>query len=571
MLYEKEATEVTKAEAAIISRRSLMQGAVAVVGGAMVSTIASAVPSAAESRETKSVGNAGQIVSASIHSNVAETESGKVCGYESEGIVGFKGIPYGGSTEGKNRFMPPTKPTPWTGVRPTKYWGWVSPQPFTNSVKGRRVGWTHDDEAWMFEWEDGKPSEDCLRLNVWTPALDNKKRPVIFWIHGGGFYSGSSYELMAYEGTNLAKRGDVVVVSMNHRLGPVGYMNLSEFGERYTSSANAGMLDIVAALEWVKTNVSNFGGDPSKVMIFGQSGGGRKVSTLLGMPAAKGLFRAASIQSSDPYSQGSHESTAAIAAAVVKELGLSKETIGKIHDLPVEAIVEAGVTISPENAWISAVDGKILPRHTWEPSAPESSADVPVMFGSVLNEMANSVQMGDASLEDISTDELKRRMASRYKDRTDAVIAAIQHDFPNATPFQVYSRAAGVAMRLNLVKAASAKAAQGTAPAYLWLFQWQTPLLDGRPGAFHTAELPFVFYNTERCQRLTGGGPVPMALAAKVSDAWINFARNCSPSHPGLPEWPTFSTETVPTMVFDNTCEVKHNHDEAIRKAMVSS
>src|SRR5580704_11041808 len=211
-----------------LSRRKLMQGAAAIAGGtaaAALLPVAATTNSEARAAAKHSM-SGGTIISASSKKNIVETDSGKVFGFNRNGIVTFKGIPYGGSTEGKNRFMPPTKPTPWTGVRPTKYWGWVSPQPFTNSVKGRRPGWAHDDEAWMFEWEDGKPSEDCLRLNVWTPALDNKKRPVIFWIHGGGFYSGSSYELMAYEGTNLAKRGDVVVVSMNHRLGPVGYMNL---------------------------------------------------------------------------------------------------------------------------------------------------------------------------------------------------------------------------------------------------------------------------------------------------------------------------------------------------------
>ena len=571
MLDESTITEARKTEATTISRRGLMQGAVAVAGGALVSSLGSAIPAAAQAADAKPGKSGGQIVAASIHNNVAETDSGKIAGYERKGIVVFKGVPYGGSTEGKNRFMPPTKPTPWTGVRPAMYWGWVSPQPFTNSVKGRRGGWAHDDEAWMFEWEDGKPSEDCLRLNVWTPGLDNKKRPVIFWIHGGGFYSGSSYELKAYEGENLARRGDVVVVSMNHRLGALGYMNLAEFGEQYASSANAGMLDIVAALQWVKTNVANFGGDPGKVMIFGQSGGGRKTSSLLGMPAAKGLFHRASIQSSDPYSQGSLETTAKAAAAVVKQLGLTKDTISKIHELSVEAIIAAGLDANPGNSWIAVVDGKILPRKTFDPTATEISADVPVMFGSVLNEMANTIQMGDASLENMSLDEAKKRMTAQYKERTDAVIAAVQHDFPNAKPFEVYSRAAGVNMRLNLVKAAGAKAALGKAAAYNYLFQWQTPLLDGRPRSFHCSELPFVFYNTDLCERMTGGGAVPMALSAKMADAWINFARNGNPNHADLPNWPAFSSETVPTMVFDNTCEVKQNHDGAIRKAMTGA
>jgi para-nitrobenzyl esterase len=330
------------------------------------------------------------------------------------------------------------------------------------------------------------------------------------------------------------------------------------------------MLDIVAALEWVKANISNFGGDPAKVMIFGQSGGARKTSTILGMPAARGLFRAAGMNSSDPYSQGTHEATAAIAAALVKELGLTKNTIGKIHDLPVEAIMEAGLIATPTNFWIASVDGKILPRKTFDPTAPEINADVPMMFGSVLNEMQNSVQMGDRTLEDISADELRKRLSANYKDKTDAVVAALDAAYPKATPFEKFSLAAGVAMRLNLIKAATVKTAQSKAPAYLWQFQWQSPMFDGRARAFHTSELAFVFHNTDVCQRLTGGGPVPMALADKVSDAWIAFARTGNPNHAGLPNWPAFNSK-VPTMVFDNTCEVKLDHDEAIRKAMLSS
>jgi len=560
-------TKVTKLETATLSRRGLMQGAAAVAGAAVVGTLTSSATATAQAPAAKPATASGQYVFASNNKNIVETDSGKISGYVSNGILGFKGVPYGGNTEGKNRFMPPTKPTPWAGVKSTTYWGWVSPQVFTNTVKGRRIGWTHDDESFMFEWEDGKPSEDCLRLNVWTPATDNKKRTVIFWIHGGGFYSGSSYELKAYEGENLAKRGDVVVVSMNHRLGAVGYLNLSEFGEQYASSPNVGMLDIVAALEWVKTNISNFGGDPSKVMIFGQSGGARKTSTILGMPAAKGLFRAAGMNSSDPYSQGAHEDTAEVAAKLVKELGLTKDTIGKIHDLPVEAIMEAGLVATPNNYWIASVDGKILPRKTFDPKAPEINANVPMMFGSVLNETSNSVQMGDRSLEDISAAELKTRLSRNYKDKTDAVVAALDAAYPKATPFQKFSLAAGVAMRRNLIRAAKAKTAEGKAPAYMWQFNWPSPLFDGRAGAFHTAELAFVFHNTEICQRLTGGGPVPMALADKVSDAWIAFAKNLNPNHPGLPNWPAFN-EKVPTMVFDNTCEVKLDHDGAVRKAM---
>jgi para-nitrobenzyl esterase len=567
MIEKNELRNAAKVETGNISRRGLMQGAGAIAGAAVISTFGLPEKALAKGAPKEAGKAASQIVSSSNFKNIVETDSGKISGYESGGIIGFKGVPYGGSTDGKNRFMPPTRPAPWTGVKETTYWGWSSPQVFTDTVKGRRAGWTHDDESFMFEWEDGKPSEDCLRLNVWTPATDNKKRPVIFWIHGGGYYSGSSYELKAYEGENLARRGDVVVVSMNHRLGALGYLNLAEYGEQYAHSANAGQQDIVAALQWVKTNISNFGGDPNAVMIFGQSGGCRKTSTLLGMPMAKGLFRSAGMHSSDPYSQGSNESTAAVSAALIKQLGLTKDTIGKIHELPVEAVIQAGRDASPGNAWIAWVDGQVLPRKTFDPTAPEINADVPMMFGSVLNEMANTVQIGDRTLEDMPESELRRRMTVTYKDRADAVIGALQQAHPKAKPFDLYSLAAGAAMRRSLLKAAAAKTAEGKAPAYVWQFAWQSPMFDGRARAYHTAELPFVFYNTDVCQRLTGGGPVPMALGGKVADAWISFARTGNPNHAGLPDWPAYNAK-VPTMVLDNVCQVQFDHDGAIRKAM---
>jgi para-nitrobenzyl esterase len=440
------------------------------------------------------------------------------------------------------------------------------------------MGWSHDDESFMFEWMDGQPSEDCLRLNVWTPSInDNRKRPVMVWIHGGGFTAGSGHELKAYDGENLSRRGDVVVVSLNHRLGALGYLDLMDYGEKWASSPNVGILDLIVALNWVKTNISNFGGDPGNVLIFGQSGGGSKVGILMAMPEAKGLFHRAVIQSGSNLRQLTHDRSATVAAHVIAELGLTRETLDKIQELPNEAIVQAGLRAQRKLAaaggptggpgWGPVVDGKILPRHSWDPDAPSHSADVPLMVGSVLNEMTNSIQMGDPTADTMSMDDVRKRLTAQRGEKSETILAAFQKAYPKDTPFDLYSRIGGMTARMNALTQAERKAAQGAAPAYVYLFQWQTPLLDGRPRAFHCSELPFVFYNTELCAAMTGGGPETIQLSSRIADAWINFARNGNPNHPGLPAWPVYNADKVPTMIFDTQCAVKNNPDGPERQA----
>lgn len=570
-----------------LSRRAMMQGAAALAGGTAASVLA---PTAAiVEAAPKSVASSELVVTASPTKNIVETDSGKVFGFVSNGIVTFKGMPYGASTAGKNRFMPPAKPEPWAGVRSALYWGPVSPQNYTSTFDGRRNGWNHDDESFMFEWEDGQPSEDCLRINVWTPSInDNKKRPVLMWIHGGGFTSGSDNELRMYDGESLARRGDVVMVSVNHRLGVLGYMNLIEYGEQYASSPNVGMLDLVAALAWVKTNISNFGGDPNTVLIFGQSGGGGKVSALMGMPSAEGLFHRAVVESGASLRQGTLDRSAEVAAGVVSELGLSKDNISKIHDLPDHAIVQAALDAGrktaaaargrgrgpggPGGGWGPVVDGKVLPRNSFDPDAPSYAAKVPLIVGSVLNEMANAVQMGDASVDSWSMDEMKSRLsAQRGQETAEHLIAVFEKLHPSATPFEIYSRISGMSGRVGALTMAARKAAQNGAPAYNYWFQWQSPILDGRGRAFHCSELPFVFYNTERCARMTGNTPEARDLAARISDAWVSFARKGDPNHPGLPTWSKYDAEKVPTMIFDTKCVAVNDPDGEGRKAVIEA
>ena len=384
-----------------------------------------------------------------------------------------------------------------------------------------------------------------------------------------------------YDGESLSRRGDAVVVSLNHRLGVLGYLNLGEYGERWASAGNAGMLDIVAALGWIKENIANFGGDPNSVLIFGQSGGGGKVGTLMGMPSAKGLFQRAVIQSGSNVRRPAQDRSGELAAAVLQELGLTRATLDKLQELPDERIVEAGVIaqrkMNPTPAapgtgggvnWAPVIDGKILPEHPWDPKASPLSADVPLLVGTVLNEFANSVQAGDPSLDEMSLDEVKKRIAAQRGDKADQILQSFQQKYPKATPYELFSRISGMTARQNAVTQAERKAAQGAAPAYLYWFQWQTPILDGRPRAFHCAELPFVFYNTDRCATMTGGGPEARDLAGRMADAWLAFARSGNPNHKGLPKWPEFTAAHCPTMVFDNTCTLANAPDAEHRRIL---
>ena len=563
-----------------IDRRQWITSAATLAAGAAAAPFASTGVDAADQAAPGAKTTSRTIV-APNNGNIVEIECGKIRGFSRNGILAFKGIPYAATTAGTGRYVAPAKPASWPGVRSCMALGFACPQAL-HVPEGRRVGWTHDEEAFMFEWDDGQPGEDCLRVNVWTPSTaDTTKRPVLVWIHGGGYTSGSSNELRMYDGESLARRGNVVVVSLNHRLGPLGYMNLQDYGDKWSQAVNLGQLDQIAALEWVRDNIGRFGGDPSKVLVFGQSGGGGKISTLMGMPAAKGLFHRAVIQSGSSLRQITPDRSASLAAATLQELGLSKETIGRLQEVPVEAIIQAGLRaqrkLQPVPAapgtgaglnWGPTVDGQSLPRHAWDPTAPEYSATVPLMVGSVLNEFGNSIQAGDSSLDSMKPEEMRKRLSEQRGDKAAALLEVLQRKFPKASPYELLSRSTGMTARMNVVNQATRKAQQNGAPAYVYWFQWQTPVLDGRPRAYHCSELPFVFANTDRCAVMTGGGADARALADRMADAWVAFARNGNPNHAGLPQWPAFSAERCETMIFDTTSLVKHNPDREERAAL---
>jgi para-nitrobenzyl esterase len=516
----------------------------------------------------------GDTISASDTEPVVEIETGKVRGYVDRGIFTFKGIPYADTTAGANRFIPPQKAKPWQGIRSSMQFGSVCPQP-------KRTGWHNDEEAWLFSWDDGVPGEDCLRVNVWTPAIhDEGKRPVMVWLHGGGYTAGSGQELLSYDGENLARRGDVVVVTLNHRLNVFGFLNLSRYGSRYEESANVGMLDVVAALEWVRDNIARFGGDPNQVTIFGQSGGGGKVTALMAMPSAVGLFHRAIVESGSLLRGATEEQSEELADKFLKNLGLDASTIDRIQEIPFEQLEAASVAVTTHPmpasgiidfrhagsllGWAPVVDGKVLPRQPFDPDAPAISAHIPLLVGTTLNEFVTAtnhpeyMQMTDA--------ELQSRVQAVFSDKAEKVIDACKAIYPNAIPFELWSIIAVSSVRGSALTQARLKAAQGAAPAYCYQFVWQTPVLSGRPMAFHCSEIAFVFDNTDRCENMTGGGPAARDLAAKVSEAWIHFARTGDPNHSGLPRWTPFSSETNATMVFDQKCELRKNFDNELQE-----
>jgi len=502
---------------------------------------------------------------------LAETAFGKIRGEEVEGIKIFKGVPYGASTAGPNRFLPAKDPAPWSGVRDALQYGPSTPQ--SNPDAPRRASALSVASANL-----PPESEDCLVLNIWTPAVnDGRKRPVLFWCHGGAFVSGSGSS-PGTDGAHLAHRGDVVVVTINHRLNVLGFTYLAEFGgSDFASSGDVGMLDIVHALGWVRNNIGQFGGDPNTVMIFGQSGGGRKVGTLLAMPSAKGLFHRAVIESGPTIKLVEREQAIRVAGMLLDKLNVRKSQVRELQNMPVARIMSAYFAVVKDMAgqdqmtegFSPTVDGSAIPHHPFHPVASPISADVPLMLGHTRTEMTLFSEGADPAAFSLDEAGMRSRVKKLLGENTGGIIEVYQKANPGATPSDLYFLiASDHNYGAPVMKIAERRAALGRGPVHLYYFTWETPVQGGRLRSPHTMEIPFAFDNVQIERRLTGGGADAMALADKLSDTWIAFARTGDPNTSKLPHWPAFNAKDRPTMVISNQSKVVNDPIREQRIAM---
>jgi len=497
---------------------------------------------------------------------VVETGSGRVRGAPVEGVAAFKAIPYGASTAGANRFLPPRPPQPWAGVRDALEYAGQSPQ--------SRTGFPQRAELAEFSGApDTTPeTEDCLTLHVWTPSTDRSaRRPVMVWLHGGAFSFGSANSLRL-QGMRLCQRGDVVLVTVNQRLNIFGFLDLSQFsGPDYAQSGNAGTLDMLAALRWVRDNIAAFGGDPGNVTIFGESGGGGKVSTLLAMPAARGLFHRAIVQSGAAVRLRTTDRAAKLTDAVLRELGLGRSALAELQAVPMprlKAAIEPALKALGASPWPlldrypfgPVVDGDLLPRQPFEPDATPVSADIPLIIGDTTHEASTFYASDDRVwFGTLTEDELRAWVARIAGDDTDRVMALYRQLYPHATPAQrLIATLTDCNFRIRSLLLAERKVQQGGAPVWMYSFAWRTPLFDGRLGAPHALDVPFTF-DTLEFTNATDRSPGAHALAAQMATAWTAFARDGRPSAPGMPAWPEFRLDERATMVLDAPCRVERD------------
>jgi para-nitrobenzyl esterase len=501
---------------------------------------------------------------------IADTTYGKVRGVLTpDGVRTFRGIPYGGDTGGANRFKPPTKPASWTGVRDAVQWGNKSPQ-IAAAGQATTIMYLDYTEGGL-----GRQSEDCLVLNVWSKAgRDGGKRPVMVRIHGGGFSTGTGNHPM-YWGHASAKRGDVIYVSMNHRLGALGYLDLSQAGGApYAHSGNAGMLDLVAALEWVRDNAENFGGDPNNVMIMGESGGGAKVSTLCAMPAAKGLFHRAVVESGSALGSRKPDASQKSTQRFFSRLGLSSDQIGALIKLPVNRILEADVLMNnrmyPADSRVAGfspvMDGDVIPRDGFQPDANPLSLGIPMLIGYNQDE-GTFLMQSDEEFYALDDAGLHKRVAERTGANADRVIATYRKVFPNASPtilMDYIARDTGFGR--NAITQAERHAMAGKAATYMYRFNWQTPGFNGKYGCPHGAEIVFVTGDPSHMDVLTHNTPEAQALAAKVNAAWVAFAKTGDPNTAGLPHWEPYTIDARAVMFLDNQSTLVKDPEADVRK-----
>ncbi len=506
---------------------------------------------------------------------IATTQYGKVQGFLLRGIYNFRGIPYGADTSGKNRFMPPQPPAPWEGILPAVWWGNSAPQNMDNRYGN---AWASFVDHWNYD----DVSEDCLRLNIWTPALeDGGKRPVMVWLHGGGYTNGNGIEQDGYMGENLSRKGDVVFVSINHRLGPIGFTDLSGVGgEKYAFSGNAGALDMAVALEWVRDNILFFGGDPGNVTIMGQSGGGAKVCVLAAMPAAKDLLHKAVPLSGSSTEALNQEYSRKLGEYVLREAGLTPDQVDQLQEIPwkeylgiasaaARKMAEEQPTPGMRGGYAPVADGVVLPKGKFFSDPEGLSAEVPMLICTTFHEwgMARTNPEMEALTAEKAIEMMKGASGFRggFGEKAQEIYEAYAKLFPEAKPIEVMTLAAS--NRKGAIATADAKASQ-PAPVYLAWFGWEPPLFNQRMRAFHCLDICFWFANTDVMLTHTGGGQRPRALSEKMSGTLLQFMRTGDPNGAGLPQWPRYTPENGETMILNDTCEVKNDPDREARQLL---
>ena len=514
-----------------------------------------------------------------------EIDSGRIRGGHSRGALAFKGIPYAGSVSGRNRFKAPPPVTPWTGVRDATLLG-----PPAMQGPGTTYG----------EHEPAR-SEDCLVLNVWTPAVkDGGKRPVMFYCHGGGFTAGSGGQGIQ-DGAHLAATYDVVVVAINHRLGLFGFLYLGELGgEEYATSGNQGILDIVAALNWVKHNISTFGGDPSNVMVFGESGGGMKTSTLLAMPAAHGLFHKAGIQSGAMLDGTPKDVATETAKRVLAALDLTPGDLGKLADVPAEKLMAIqlaggkgplsvptkeylaahpaqpgggfGFGAAHPGNWGPVVNGTWLPANPFDPVAPAISRNVPLLIGNMHDE-ATFFEMGNPAFFQADEAGLAATVLKRFGDNADRILAAYHRAMPTATPAERAIAIETAAMMGNSTVMLADRKSLQHAPVFRYRCDYRSNVpikgTDWTLRAGHAVDISLVFDNYE-IRDLQGDGPGLADVSKAMSGYFASFARSGVPSAQGEPAWPRYETGKRAVMLLNSTCQVEYDPDGETRKVWQS-
>jgi para-nitrobenzyl esterase len=539
-----------------ISRRKML-GTTALIGGVVAAVTGDAI---GQEKLKRAMSPDAPAAGPNLTAPVVQTTCGKLRGLREGKTLSFLGVRYAEA----ERFGLPKPVQPWEGIKNAQVWGAVCPAPEQSTVSSDELVFPHRYFI---------ANEHCQYLNVWTQNLTAAtKKPVMVWMHGGGFTNGSSMESYAYDGRSLSEFGDVVVVSMNHRLNILGTLDLSAYGPQYANSRYTGTADLVVALQWVKDNIEAFGGDPNNVMIFGQSGGGGKVVRMMHMPAARGLFHRVAAQSGGNNTYRTTDVAASItaqqtiAAHTLKNLNLTGDQIDKLKAVPYSALITAGAA-----ALRSAAQEVGRPTLNWDVIADDQyvmrefcdwADTIPLMVGAVFSEMQGTLTRGDGRKNEWTEKEIDDQLTAAFGANKSAIAAEFKQAFPRKKVQDVLYYAG--TSRPGVKNLLNRKLEKTKVPVYNYLFAWEYPI-NGGITSFHCSELAFCFHalSVPQIKMATGGGPAALALQDKVSQAWINFAKTGNPGQPTL-EWKPYTKEDPQAMLFDTVSQSVSLRDDKL-------